>query len=132
MMLVRNTGCTFTRRLSTSAASLSRPRRRCAKNVVRMCTASATARVMIIENDPAEGGVSRNPSQPAMPSPVTTDSPTSAMAQTMPMNERSSTSITTTMTPTMIGTSVTMSCLLASRNALSSMTRPVRRTSICG
>ena len=87
---------------------------------------------MIMVGAVADGGVSLMPSHPAIPIAVITDAPIIKTVANVPDIERRATNITT-MTPRYInGTSVCMSRIAASWNALSSIDLPVRYVSMWG
>ena len=120
------------RRLSIIAADFDSACLSFCKKVTSRCTQFATASVMIMVGELAEGGVSSIRSQPAMPIAVTIDSTITSSVASVPHTERIRMAITSMMMTNMIGTSVCMSLIAISENALFRKTMPVRCISRSG
>ena len=86
--LVRNTGVMLTRRLSTIASCLFKPRRISRSIITKIWILSAIASVMIIVGACADGGVRPILNQPATPIAVIVDNRTIIMVVIVPLIER--------------------------------------------
>ena len=126
------TGMKLSRIASMSASLFSMPERAALRSAIRMCIESAIAKVRIMVGAAPEIGVSLMPMKPAQPMPTMVDSMMTPIVAIVAVTERSTSSVSSRMTPNITGISVLMSEIPVSENALFSIDTPVIETSMSG